>query len=128
MKVNWQEILARWDIHQTQPARQSVLFAYNVGQTHDVRSADRFLEKEEQIWRQCQHRPSYIYHLVKILNEQELPVETPEEIANAMKSAVGSWLFPIEALGRLEDNLDGMKEVYDLSGHWPELLALSCLN
>lgn len=122
----WADIVKKWGIRPERPARQRVLFARTADVIRDIASAARYLKEEEENWLKSQQRPSRVYHQVKMFNKMEPPVETLEERENAVRPAVGFWLFPVEALGSLDDDLRGMKKVFDLSGHWPEL-ALSHL-
>jgi hypothetical protein len=127
MRVQWRELLKRWGVYQAQPAKERVLFAYeplpHEEQVCDFKTADKYLREEEEKWLGAQER----WHWVTMKHAGKVPVEGPEELAKATRPAIGFWLFPAEALGSLEDDLEGMKKVFDMTGHWPEL-ALSYLS
>ena len=129
--LGWRQILETWGIRPAQPPAERVLFACKPAPVHAISSieeADVWLENEERSWLSCQEGPSLVYHLVKRYEKKEPPVETPEELAGAVRPAIGFWLFPLHALGSLEGvDQRGMKRVFDFSGHWPEL-ALSRLS
>lgn len=124
MRVAWQQLLEKWDIRQAQPTRQRVLFAYkpvaHEEQIYDVETANKFLEKEEESWLGAQQQ----WHRIVMKFEERVPVESPEELAKAVRPAIGFWLFPAEALGDPEGDISGSKKVFDMRGYWPEL-ALS---
>lgn len=57
----------------------------------------------------------------------KIAVESLEELEKAVRSAIGFWSFPVDALGSLdEEALGGMKSAFDMTSHWPEL-ALACV-
>jgi hypothetical protein len=126
MRVQWRELLQRWEIHQVQPTRERVLFAYDPPcyeqQVYDIRTANIFLEEEEAKWLRIQQRSKGVVRKLA----GKAPIEGPEELAKAVRPAVGFWLFPAEALGGFDGDISSMKKVFDLTGHWPEL-ALSYL-
>ncbi|KAK9792854.1 putative 2EXR domain-containing protein [Seiridium cardinale] len=121
MRVHWQELLRRWNIHQTQPTRERVLFAYATPsyeqQVYDTKTAAMFLDKEEKRWLKAQQQRRKL----TMKYAGKVPVEGPEELAKAVRPTVGFWLFPAEALGPLEGGAWTMKKVFDMSRHWPEL-------
>lgn len=129
--LGWQQILDMWGVRPVRPPTERVLFACKPTPVHTISSveeADLWLENEERSWLSCQEGPSLVYHLIKRYEKKEPPVETPEELAGAVRPAIGFWLFPLHALGSLEGvDQRGMKRVFDFSGHWPEL-ALSRLS
>ncbi len=126
-RLQWQDLLKKWDVCCGKPARERVLFA--CVPSAEIATADharQFLRQEEADWLGAQ-QSGWHYHLVKKFTGKEPPVETPAQRLNAVRPAVGFWLFPIEALGDLSGYRPGMKMRFDLSGSWPEL-ALSCLS
>ncbi|KAI0465978.1 hypothetical protein F4859DRAFT_338807 [Xylaria cf. heliscus] len=98
----------------------------------DRDSAAEWLRQEEERWIVGQER-----HATSILRRGgKLPVESPEELEHVPRPAIGFWLFPIEALGPMPDqlallNLDEhrapweSKRVVDMRQHWPELCLAS---
>lgn len=126
-RVLWQELLGKWKIRQAQPVRERVLFAYDSNsrreQVYDIKTADRFLKNEEEGWLGYQQR----WHMICKKFAGKVPIEGPEELAQATRPAIGFWLFPAEALGDVEGGLTKMKIVFDMTGYWPEL-ALSYLS
>lgn len=129
--LDLKRIMARWGIRPVQPPRERVLFACKptgLSTISSIEGADRWLEDEERGWIECQFRPYFVYHMVKRYEKKEPPVEGPEELAGAVRPAIGFWLFPLSALGNLEDrDLRNSKIVFDMSEHWPQL-ALSRLS
>ncbi|KAI1857165.1 hypothetical protein JX265_011366 [Neoarthrinium moseri] len=127
MRVDWQELLTKWDIRQAQPPRERVLFAYRVPsysqQVYDIKTAESFLRAEEENWLRSQQQ----FHQMILKLAGKVPVEGPEELAQAVRPAVGFWLFPAEALGALEGDVGRVKKVFDMTGYWPEL-ALSKIS
>ena len=126
MIVQWRQVLAKWEVQQVVPPRERVLFACQVPnreqQIFDMKTAGNFLIKEEARWLKTQQR----WHRIVMENAGKVPIESPEELAEAVRPAVGFWLFPAEALGGLDGELPGMKNVFDMTAYWPEL-ALSSL-
>ena len=126
IRVKWQELLAKYQIRHTRPVRERVLFAYcsppSLPQVCDVKTADAFFQNEQEHWLRIQQR----WHWVVKRHAGKVPIESLEELEKATRPAVGFWLFPAEALGELQGDISGMKKVFDLTGHWPQL-ALSLL-
>lgn len=126
MRVQWQQFLTKWNIHPARPARERVAFAYEVPeywrQVSDLQSARLSLEEEEQSWLVAQSR----WELAAGRSVGKVPIEGPEELAKAVRPAIGFWLFPVEALGGLVGDFSRIKKIFDMTGHWPEL-ALSRL-
>jgi hypothetical protein len=126
MRVQWRQLLAKWEIRQALQAKERVLFACQVPneqQVCDIKTANKFLNEEEERWLRVQYR----WHRIVIRHAGKVPVEGPEELAEVVRPAIGCWLFPAEALGGLEGDLSGTKKVFDMTGHWPDL-ALSSLS
>jgi hypothetical protein len=121
MRVQWRALLARLGIQQAVPTRERVLFACDPPQyeeqVRDARSAARFVREEEERWLRTQQRWSMLVRQ----RAGRVPVEGPAELAAAVRPAVGFWLFPAEALGDLNGAFGGMKNVFDMTGYWPEL-------
>ena len=127
MRVQWRELLQRWEIRQVQSTRERVLFAYDPlsyeQQVYDIRTANKFLKEEEAKWLGAQQQ----WKGVVRKHAGKVPIEGLEVLLKAVRPAIGFWLFPAEALGGLDGDISGMKKVFDMTGHWPEL-ALSCLS
>lgn len=127
MRVQWRQLLAKWEIRQALQTKERVLFTCKVPkyeqQVCDIKTANKFLKEEEERWLRVQQR----WHRIVMRHTEKVPVEGPEELAEAVRPAIGFWLFPAEALGGCEGDLSGMKKVFDMTGHWPEL-ALSSLS
>ncbi|TLD29246.1 hypothetical protein PspLS_03466 [Pyricularia sp. CBS 133598] len=125
------EMLERWDIRQVRPTKERVLFAYTPhssypeGQVWDAKTANDFLKGEENEWIKTQ---LWHYTIVRGLAGR-VPIEGPNELANATRPAIGFWLFPLEALRDDGEGvtIGGSTMVFYLTGHWPEL-ALSHLS
>jgi hypothetical protein len=129
LRVQWRQLLAKWGIQQAQQTRERLLFASKVPhpeqQIHDMKTASKYLDAEEERWLKTQRK----YHRIVEKYAGKVPVEGPEELAEAVRPAIGFWLFPAEALGSLEgfpEELSRTKKVFDMTDHWPEL-ALSSL-
>ncbi|KAF2231270.1 hypothetical protein EV356DRAFT_507228 [Viridothelium virens] len=127
LRVYWQELLRSWGIRRALPVRERVLFAYDSPvyqqQVYDTKTANKLLTEEQDHWLASQQH----WHRFTISCAGKIPVEGPEELAKAVKPAIGFWLFPAEALGPLEGELWHMKKVFDMTNCWPEL-ALSNLS
>ncbi|KXX81283.1 hypothetical protein MMYC01_201943 [Madurella mycetomatis] len=127
MRLWWRELLARWNIRQARPTKERVLFAYeptrSEKEVRDIKSAVGFLDGEEEGWLSLQKS----WHKVLMKQTKQALVEWSEELAKAVRPAIGFWLFPAEALGDLDGDIPSSKVRYDMSGYWPEL-ALSCLS
>jgi hypothetical protein len=123
MRLDWQELLARWKIRHKQPIKERVLFATRNPRNHiyDAPKAAEYLKTEEERWVELQRTRPRIF----TMDSGKLPYEDAEKLSNAVRPAIGFWLFPAEALGSLEGDLSGRKMTFDMTGHWPEL-ALSC--
>lgn len=126
MRINWQKLLCKHQIRHTRPVRERVLFAYGPppwqARVCNIEAANAFLQDEQERWLGTQQK---WYRVVK-RHAGKVPIESPEELAKATRPAVGFWLFPVEAFGDLQGDVSGMKKVFDLTGHWPQL-ALSLL-
>ncbi|TVY84067.1 hypothetical protein LSUE1_G000822 [Lachnellula suecica] len=131
LRVQWRQLLAKWGIQQAQETRERFLFASQVPrpeqqQIHDMKTASKYLDEEEERWLKVQRK----YHRIVKKCAGKVPVEGSEELAKAVRPAIGFWLFPPEALGRLEgfpeEGSSRTKKVFDMTDHWPEL-ALSFL-
>ncbi|KAK3389871.1 hypothetical protein B0H63DRAFT_105021 [Podospora didyma] len=121
MRVLWQDLLTRWNVHQKIPARERVLFAKtssdSLRHVNGSKSAKTFFKREEREWMEVQEK----WKSMVVRFAGKMPVESPEELAKAVRPAFGFWLFPAEALGPLEGNISGSKKVFDMTGFWPEL-------
>jgi hypothetical protein len=126
-RVQWRALLIRWQVRQAKPTRERVLFSYQPPsyeqQVFDHKTAKKFLDEEEAKWFRAQEQRVGLVRRYA----GKYPVESPEELAKAVRPAVGFWLFPAEALGPLVGNISGMKKWFDLSGYEPEL-ALSRIS
>lgn len=127
MRIRWRELLDKCNVPKEKQPNERVLFAYdweymNSDYIVDRGTARRFLEKEEDLWLRMQKK----WHQVVRRHAGRVPVEDPEELAQATRPAIGFWLFPGEAFSDAEGDLSGGKNVFDLREHWPQL-ALSHL-
>ncbi|KAI1195948.1 hypothetical protein F5X97DRAFT_227837 [Nemania serpens] len=138
MVCMWQELLHRWNI--THQPNGTPVYRLMVSTTGDARSSDivdresaaEWLRHEDKRWHSSQLRHA---DLIKRVG-YNLPLESPEELEQAPRPAIGFWLFPIEAIGpvpgpeALEDGNGFVweaKRVVDMRQYWPEL-CLSCLT
>jgi len=128
LRMQWRELLDMWQARPARPARERVLYAYREpphrGLLWDVATAHRMLKDEEEGWLKTQESWRGIF---RRFEKKDPPIEGPEELAKAVRPAIGFWLFPAEAAGETEGYNMEMKTVTDLSGYWPEL-ALECLS
>lgn len=126
MRVMWREVLKKCGISQTQPTKERVLFAFEPTQwdlpISNITEANQFVKEEEEKWLSYQEQKK---NLIKKF-ARKAPIESPEELANAVRPAIGFWLFPAEALGSIDEEFKSMKSSFDMTGYWPEL-ALSSL-
>ncbi|CEJ92872.1 hypothetical protein VHEMI08500 [[Torrubiella] hemipterigena] len=125
MFAKWQELSTKWPTPPTKPARQRFLMAYNAAfhdeTTWDPKRAEEFLIQEEKEWFRGQHK---LWKLVRWCTGKNPPIEGPEELAKAVRPAIGFWIFPLEVLGDIEQSYPE-KQTFPLSSHWPELALLS---
>lgn len=127
MRVHWQQVLERWNITQAQPTRERVLFACeplpHEQQIEDGETATSFLVDEEEAWKTTRRK---LRSRVSRPPWNRLPIqeeEGPDELAKAVRPAIGFWMFEAEALGPLDEDKEfwRMKNLFDMRGHWPEL-------
>ena len=95
-RPRWQDLLKWWDITQTSPANERALFAYRLGGDSwqhypivDLGTADRFITAEEFSWRTCQETNPLIGNRIRLETGREPPLEGPEELAAAVRPAIG---------------------------------------
>ncbi|KAH8680803.1 hypothetical protein BX600DRAFT_504557 [Xylariales sp. PMI_506] len=127
-RVNWYEQLRRLEIPQAHSVKERVLFSYDsyLGdqQVYNVTSANTFLSQEQQQWLMSQYPPKD----EKITEISEgVPNEAKGELAQAVRPAIGFWLFPLETLGsptRIEEG-HSASNVLDMNRLWPELAIQS---
>lgn len=130
---NWLRLLKKW---RTCPPRIEYRFvlAYDSrirgGQIRDDMSAKAWLQEEDNHWNGLALDDSSLEH------EQGdwLAGAGGEDVETAVKPAFGFWLFPVAALGAIDENglfkdktfLTNTQWDEDMTEHWPEL-ALSRL-
>lgn len=111
----WIQLLDRWQISPTKISYRLLLTSQphcrQYRHIHDQDSANAWLQKEDDLWREA-------------LNQQ--PFEAGSQSRNrdqAVKPAIGFWLFHIDALGAFPDGGRPPYETYmlDLTEHTPEL-------
>ncbi|KAI1113175.1 hypothetical protein F5Y14DRAFT_226267 [Nemania sp. NC0429] len=135
MVCMWQTFLRRWNI--IHPPGEAPVYRLMVsegwetggGDIVDRESAAEWLQKEDEI---DEIRHSQQLRLAGRVTGAgyDLPLESPEELEEAPRPAIGFWLFPIEAIGpvpgpeALEDR-NGFywthNSLVDMRQHWPEL-------
>jgi hypothetical protein len=117
----WRDFFSKWGVQRNHSVKERVLFAYHPGwwkpEIHDVATANRYLTREESIWMSNQQEK----FSTVLRYEGRCPVETPDELARAVRPAIGFWLFPIEALKGSEPCYIYCWPVFDLRGCQPEL-------
>lgn len=124
MFAKWQELSTKWPTPPTKPARQRLLMANNVFYDEtlwDPKRAEDFLIREEKEWIRAQHEH---WKIVRWCTGKNPPIEGPEELAKAVRPAIGFWIFPLEVLGDIQQSYPE-KQTFTLSSHWPELALLS---
>ena len=89
--LEWRDLLARCGIRRAEPARERVLLAFRstVESISSIAEADEFLEREEEGWLSFQNKGSHLYPLIKMFEKKEPPIESPEELAKAVRPAIG---------------------------------------
>ncbi|ORY02676.1 hypothetical protein BCR34DRAFT_591847 [Clohesyomyces aquaticus] len=127
IRAVWRDILKNWGVRREMPVRERVLFAfdpfsYEGEDIYDFKSAEKFLEEEQEEWVENQRFAHEFEPANAITTESAKPLPTEGEAA--VRPAIGFWLFPAEALGETE-NGNGQspsgKRVFDMTGHWPEI-------
>ncbi|KAI0164579.1 hypothetical protein GGR57DRAFT_204416 [Xylariaceae sp. FL1272] len=140
MIYRWRCCLHQWGIQTTEttPEYRLLITTYEdrlvsgsrAAQIVDRDSALEQLRSDEKYW--IQGTENSATEIVG--NGGQVPVESPEEIDQAPKPAIGFWLFPIEALGPIPEPKEPStadqsvinwnsrtKEFRDMRNHWPEL-------
>lgn len=110
MRIQWHQLLAKWEVRQALQPMERVLFTCQVAdydkQIYDFKTANKFLKGEDKRWLKDQHR----WHRIVMKHAGKVPVESLEELGEAIRPTIGFWLFPVEALGGLEGDLSRMKK------------------
>ncbi|CAJ2504712.1 Uu.00g121060.m01.CDS01 [Anthostomella pinea] len=103
MVFQWRELLRKWQIPHNPKVDYRFLVAHEWNGAEDEdkvvdrESADAWLQREDKRWRNGQQRLAD-----SILRRGgNIPVESPEDLEQAPRPAIGFWLFPVEALGRV---------------------------
>jgi hypothetical protein len=65
----------------------------------------------------------FTYRVIEWSSKREPPVESAEDLAKAVKPAIGFWLFPVEAIGDPNNYKPGRywRHIFNMSEYWPEL-------
>ncbi|EPE28220.1 hypothetical protein GLAREA_09340 [Glarea lozoyensis ATCC 20868] len=123
MRVLWRELPAAWEIQRTITATDRVLFSSRAQfqKIHDISTVNEYVKEEEERW--LFNKEKFAWAIKRGGRRFVEPDENP----TAVRSVVGFWLFPAEALGAMAGDLSRTKKTFNLSGYWPEL-ALSCLD
>lgn len=132
----WRAFLKKWNIELEEDSIQyRILISCSLGSSRnperiiDRETACRWLIKEDEKWMDLQRR-----HEESIIRRGgRVPIESPEDLDRAPQPAIGFWLFPIEAVGPLPDEIPDelsyhnqtgnlkAKRVVNMSKYWPEL-------
>ena len=154
----WRQLLKKWGVSPPQIEYRFYLAFRPISQEdqiYDRWSAERWLQKEDDAWR----NPSEGGSAESSQDQDQEMVDKPfssfssfferknikwpvgassekfqnEDLEKAVKPAIGFWLFPVDALGALPE--EGLSEdegfqprpkwILDMTEHWPELALLS---
>lgn len=121
----WQQLLKKWGASPPK-IEYRLLLAFEPtsdDQIFDRGSAKRWLQKEDDAWTGKLPRGDGMFSHLKFPIGAEHEKYRNEDLERAVKPAFGFWLFPVEALGALEEG-QNLGQALDLTEHWPEL-ALS---
>ncbi|KAI1266936.1 hypothetical protein F5Y18DRAFT_352604 [Xylariaceae sp. FL1019] len=137
MIYRWRCCLRQWGIQTaaTTPECRLLITTYDKIRVIDRNSVLEVLRRSENLWIEGTQR----FASKIIANGGKFPVESPEELAQAPRPALGFWSFPIEALGKIpepkesaaadpladEDEIKWVRnEFKDMRSHWPELCLI----
>ncbi|KAK0735157.1 hypothetical protein B0T26DRAFT_746974 [Lasiosphaeria miniovina] len=135
----WRELLARWAISAPQIEYRCLMaFDPTLGSDGDVTSrvrAERFLEKEDDVWRRPMSEWRYppkisagspFGDLLKERLHDPPPADRvpPEDLDRAVRPAFGFWLFPISMMKAVAEAPAPVNKKLNLSQHWPELALM----
>lgn len=117
--VAWNQTLEKWGVPSTTQTNHRLLISCipSAGEITDRETAEKWLREEDTIW--CDG-------LATLADDNSDNAYGPAEEKDLSRSAVGFWIFPIEAVGPFprngEENTSskGMR-VLDMTKHWPEL-------
>jgi hypothetical protein len=124
--LKWRELLENLQVHPSRPPKERILFARQMSQVDQnidsLAAADEFLKWEDESWTRGQSE-GVTYRVIKRFLKREPPVESAEDLARAVKPAIGFWLFPVEAIGDPKNFERGRywRHIFDMSEYWPEL-------
>lgn len=113
----WNQVLGRLEISLSHISYRLLLACEPlVSSCHriiDHRSANTFLEREDEMW-------------VEVNRDAQELDPLNDDLERAVRPAIGFWLFPIEALDAYEQKRGQWHEgaMLDLTKHWPELALL----
>ena len=133
----WRQLLKKWRVFPPEIEYRFLLaFDPTVGgdQISDRRSAQRWLQKEDDIWTGVDSDESFFRKKnVKWPIGASSEKYRDEDLETAVRPAFGFWLFPLDALGPLHG--EGFSEqagvphlvkpMLDMTAHWPELALLN---
>lgn len=129
MIFHWRKLLQKWHIKCEERTEHHFLLSHGRDYKEPVNSresAENWLESENVSWLKGQKK-------FKQLIEKKglsVPLESEEELQKATKTAVGFWIFPVEALGEFPEMLEEYrrdarywkpKRVLDLGEYRPQL-------
>ena len=142
----WLRLLKKWDVSPTQIQYRFLLTFIPTLERHQIRdrgSAVRWLQREDNQWRGIQDDDEYDEKadkpFVNVFKDLSFPIGAEsekykdEDLERAVKPAFGFWLFPVDALGPLQEKgvpehqgfRSVPKRMLDMTEHWPELALLN---
>ena len=142
MRQTWLRLLKNWGI-STSRSEYRFLISFKpslVGtQISDRSSATRWLQQEDDTWRNpVAHDPEVAFGIKKFQGPTDTFREKVEneDLEKAVRPAFGFWLFPVDALGPLQEKGVAEKQGFtfvpkrmlDMTRSWPELGLLSLLE
>ena len=105
----WHQMLQQLDVPKPSTTHYQYLVAFTPslepGRVPDLTSVKTWLRKEESWWR-----------------EEGDPSQSLGE--DVVATAVGFWLFPLEALTTHAEDIGMETQFLDLTGHWPDLALM----
>ncbi|KAK9774921.1 putative 2EXR domain-containing protein [Seiridium cardinale] len=120
---SWQRMLDTLDINPSR-AQYRILLAFEpIGSQNaifDRKSAEKWLQKEDDLWTGS-HQPTGPFSSLNLKKIAPAQLgEFRQDQGEAVKPAIGFWLFPIETFP--EQSSTGPRTfIYNVVEHWPEL-------
>jgi hypothetical protein len=132
----WKQLLHNFGVLPSQIEYRFCMGISQIGQgIYDHRSAERWLQKEDDQWTAAhpdpdpdqvvENKKNFLSWAFDRLWKEKKTENKTGDLAEVVQPAIGFWLFPVEMLDAV-DSKQGIHDLVDVSTQWPEL-ALSSL-